>query len=137
MNLTGLQVQEYNKKGYLFFPSLLDVDEINKLKEKRITEENEARRKLDKIHKSKIIEAERDRSNRIEEARRIIEKKLKEEERNRRLKEEQERKEKADETRKIQIEEVRRSEEIEKENLKAMEERISSNPPEQEKKDQN
>ena len=32
MNLTGLEVQEYNKKGYLFFPSLLDVNEINKLK---------------------------------------------------------------------------------------------------------
>ncbi len=96
------------------------LEEVNKLKEKRITEENEARRKLDKIHKSKITEAERDRSNRLDEARKIIEKKLKEEEKNRRLKEEQERKEKADETRTIQIEEVRRSEEIEKENLKAI-----------------
>ena len=97
----------------------------------------------DKTHKDKIREAESDRLNRLDAAKKIIEKKLKEEEKNRRLIEEQERKVKADETRKIQVEEVRKSEEIEKENLKAMEERMSSNPQEkinsypqeQEKKD--
>ena len=32
MDLTDLEVQEYNTKGYLFFPSLLDSNEINRLK---------------------------------------------------------------------------------------------------------
>ena len=45
---------------------------INKLKEERISEENEARRRLNKIHKNKIEEVERDRFNRLEEAKRII-----------------------------------------------------------------
>ena len=54
-----------------------------------------------------------------------------------RLKELQERKEKAEETRRVQIDEVRRSEEIEKENLKKIEERISNNSQDQEKRDQN
>ena len=32
MILTESQIEEYNTKGYLFFPSLLDIEEINKLK---------------------------------------------------------------------------------------------------------
>ena len=48
---------------------------------------------MNKIHKGKIEEVERDRSNRIEDAKKIIEKKLRDEEKNRRLVEEQERKE--------------------------------------------
>ena len=94
--------------------------------------------------KNKITEADKDRSDRLEEAKKIIEEKIKEEEKIRlkeeekiRLKEEEERKKKAEETRKIQIEEVRRSEEIEKESLIKIEERMSSSSPEQEKKDQN
>ena len=83
----------------------------------------------------KITEAERDRTNRIDEARRIIEKKLKDEEKSRRLKEEQERKKKADETRKIQIEEVNRAKEIERENLKKIEERIQNKSQEEVKTD--
>ena len=105
-------------------------------------EENEARRELDKIHKKKIAEAERDRSDRLEEARKLIDKKLKEEEEIRlkgeeekRLNELEERKAKAEETRRIQIDEVKRSEEIGRENLKKMEEKMTNNPPEQEKKD--
>ena len=88
----------------------------------------------------KITEAERDRSNRIEEARRIIEKKLKEEEKIRRLKEEQERKVKAEAARKMQVEEVKESKEIERENLRRMEERLLNKSHEQknpeEEKDQ-
>ena len=49
--------------------------------------ENEARRELDKIHKRKIAEAEKNRSDRLKEARILIEKKLQEEEQAR-LKEE-------------------------------------------------
>ena len=37
----------------------MQLDEITKLKEKRIQEENESRRKLDKIHKERIAKAER------------------------------------------------------------------------------
>ena len=116
-------------------------EQITTKADSRKIEENEARRKLDKIHRNKITEAERDRSNRLEEARKIIEKKLKEEEADRRSKEEQERKEKAEENRKIQIEEVRRSKEIERENLQEIEEKIEermpNNPSEEEKKDHN
>ena len=50
------------------------LEEVVKLKEKRIQEENDAREKLDKIHKKKIAEAEKDRSDRLEKARRAIEK---------------------------------------------------------------
>ena len=89
-----------------------------------------------KIHKSKIADAERDRTNRIDESRRIIAKKLKEEEKNRRLKEEQERKEKADENRKIQMEEVIKAKEIERENLKKIEERKLGQSPEQKNPEQ-
>ena len=86
-------------------------------------------------------EIERDRSNRLEEAKRIIEKKLREEEKSRRLKEEQERKQRAEEARKIQIKEVETAKEIERENLKKMEERrlglsLEQENSEQEKKDQ-
>ena len=96
---------------------------------------------MDKIHKNKIEEIERDRSNRLEEAKIIIEKKLKEEEKSRRLKEERERKQRAEEARKIQIKEVETSKEIERENLKKMEERrlglpLEQENSEQEKKDQ-
>ena len=59
---------------------LAQLREATKLREKRIQEENEARRKLDKIHKKKIDEAEKDRSDRLKQARRLIEKKIKEEE---------------------------------------------------------
>ncbi len=73
-------------------------------------------------HKKKIAAAEKDRSDRIEEAKKIIEKKLRQDEENRKLEEEQARKKKAEETRKMQIDEVNRSKEIEIENLKRMEE---------------
>ena len=103
-------------------------------------EENESRRKLDKIHKEKIAKAERDRSDRLNEAKKLIEKKLKQEEvirlqneKERKLKELEERKIKAEENRKIQEEEVKKSREIERENLKNMSERQSGAPPEQEK----
>ena len=96
-----------------------------------------------KKHKKKIAMAERERSDRLEEARRLIEKKLKEEEKirleeekERQLKEKEERQIKANENRKLQEEEVRRSEEIEKENLKEMNERKSKEFQEQEKIDQ-
>ena len=119
-------------------------EDVNKLKEKRLDEENETRRELNKIHKKKIAAAEKDRSDRLEEARRAIEKKLKEEEavrskeeEKKRLKELEERKARAEETRIVQINEVERSKEIERENLKNIEEKISNNSPEQEKKDNN
>ena len=38
-------------------------------------EENETRRVLDKIHRQKIAKAEKDRSDRLREARKLIEKK--------------------------------------------------------------
>ena len=118
------------------------LKEVNKLKEKRITEENEARRELDKIHKKRIAVTEKDRSDRLEEARKIIEKKLKEEEEIRlkeeerkRLKELEERKAKAEEVRKTQISEVNISNELERENLKNIEDKMSTDSPEQEQKD--
>ena len=105
--------------------------------------ENEARRELDKIHKRKIAEAEKNRSDRLKEARILIEKKLKEEEevrlkeeRERKSKELEERKIKAEETRKMQIEEVKKTTEIGRENLETIEERKSNNSKEQEKIDQ-
>ena len=121
---------------------LMQLQEVAKLKEKRIQEENQARRELDKIHRKRITDAEKERSNRLEEARKLIEEKIKEEEeirlkeeKKRKLIEEEERKIKATETRKLQEEEVRRSGEIEKENLKKMQERISNKSTEQEKVD--
>ena len=77
---------------------LVQLDEVAKLKEKRMQEENKARKELDKIHKRKIAETEKQRSDRLDEARRLIEKKIKEEEEIR-LKEEKERKLKAEEER--------------------------------------
>ena len=41
-------------------------------------EEDKARKELDKMHKKRIAEAEKERSDRLEEARKLIEKKLKE-----------------------------------------------------------
>jgi len=97
------------------------------------------RRKLDKIHKEKITKAERDRLDRLNEAKKLIEKKLRQEEvirlqneKEKRLKELEERKIKADENRKLQEEEVNKTREIERENLKEMHERESSNAPKQE-----
>ena len=109
---------------------LVQLEEVAKLKEKRMQEENQAREKLDKIHKKKIAEAEKDRSDRLKEARRLIEKKLKEEEETRlkeekknKLKDEEERRIKANETRNLQIEEVKKSQDSERENLKEIEEK--------------
>jgi len=51
---------------------------------------------LDKIHRKRISDAEKDRSDRLREARKLIEKKLKEEE-ERRLKEKEERRPKEEE----------------------------------------
>ena len=127
---------------------IVQFEEVAKLREKRMQEENEARKELDKIHRKRISEAEKDRSDRLEEARRLIEKKLKEEEeirlkeeKERKLKDLEERKIKGEEARKVQIEEVKRSKEIERENLKEIEEkveeRIPNNPSEEEKKDHN
>ena len=59
---------------------LVQLEEVTKLKEKRIQEENQARAELDKIHKKKITAAEKERSDRLEKARKLIDKKLKEEE---------------------------------------------------------
>ena len=94
----------------------------------------------ERYNKIKIAKAERDRSDRLSEAKKLIEKKLKQEEvirlqneKERRLKELEERKIKAEENRKLQEEEVKKSREIERENLKNMYERQSSTPPDQEK----
>ena len=101
------------------------------MREKRIQDENEARRKLDKIHKNKIADAEKDRSDRLREAKKLIDKKLKEEEQIRlkeeeekKLQELEERKLKAEETRVAQINEVKEAEKIERENLQKIEERL-------------
>ena len=110
---------------------MTQLAEITKLREKRIQDENEARRKLDKIHKNKIAETERDGSDRLKEAKKLIDKKLKEEEEIR-LKEEkekklqglEERKLKAEETRTTQINEVKEEENIEKENLQKIDESL-------------
>ena len=87
-------------------------------------EENESRRKLDKIHKEKIAKAERDRSDRLNEAKKLIEKKLKQEEvirlqneKERKLKELEERKIKAEENRKLQEEEVKRLKQLDQNSL--------------------
>ena len=74
----------------------------------------------------------------------MIEKKLKEEEtirlkreEEKRLKELEERKVKAEETRRIQISEAKRSNEIGKENLEKLEEKIPDNAQKLEKEEQN
>ena len=59
---------------------MTQLEKVSQLKEKRIQEENQARQKLDKIHKKKIAAADKERSDRLEEARKSIEKKLREEE---------------------------------------------------------
>ena len=86
---------------------------------------------IDKIHKNEIAEAEKDRSDRFREAKKLIDKKLKEEEQIRlkeeeakKLQELEERKLKAEETRVAQINEVKEAEKIEKENLQKIEERL-------------
>ena len=89
-----------------------------------------------KMHVDEELRKKKEGDAYLEEAKKIIEKKLKEEEKNRRLKEEQERKEKADNTRRTQIEEVNKAKEIESENLKIIEEKMLSKSPEEEKKDQ-
>ena len=99
-------------------------------------EENQVRKELDKIHKKKITAAEKERSDRLEEARRLIGKKLKEEEEIR-LKEEKERKIKANETRELQIEEARSSKETGKENLREIDKTKSEELQKQKKNDQN
>ena len=108
----------------------MQLDEVTKLKEKRMQEKNESRKKLDKIHKNKIADAEKDRSDRLREAKKLIDEKLKEEEQIRlkeeeekKLQELEERKLKAEETRVVQINQVKEEEEIKKENIQKIEER--------------
>ena len=115
-----------------------------RIKEKRIQEENQARRKLDKIHKKKIAEAEKERSDRFENARKLIEKRLKDEEKIR-LKEEarkkseelEERKIRAEKAREKQLEEVKVTEEIKSENLRKLEDDKVDIPQEEKKTDWN
>ena len=47
---------------------LVEVETITELKEKRMLEENKARKQLDKIHKKKITAADKERLDRLEEA---------------------------------------------------------------------